>query len=62
MKMEVKCEKLGLRPGEQDYVLELLTKLAYATMSRKNRLQWRIHSILLKLDIIATGIVYVMNG
>ena len=30
MRREVTCEKLGLRPGERDYVLELLAKLVYA--------------------------------
>ena len=28
---EITCDKLGLRPGEQDYVLELLTKLMYSS-------------------------------
>jgi len=31
MRREVSCEKLGLRPGEWDHALELLTRLAYAT-------------------------------
>lgn len=26
---EITCDKLGLRPGKRDYVLELLTKLVY---------------------------------
>ena len=30
MRREVTCEKLGLRPGEQDHVLEVLTQLAYS--------------------------------
>ena len=30
MRREVTCEKLGLRPGERDHALELLTSLAYA--------------------------------
>ena len=28
---EITCDKFGLRPGEQDYVLELLTKLVYSS-------------------------------
>ena len=28
---EITCDKLGLRPGERDYVLELLTKLVYSS-------------------------------
>ena len=28
---EITCDKLGLRPGEQDYVLELLTKIVYSS-------------------------------
>ena len=28
---EITCNKLGLRPGERDYVLELLTKLVYSS-------------------------------
>ena len=31
MRREVSCEKLGIRPGERDHALELLTSLAYAT-------------------------------
>ena len=31
MKREVTCEKLGLRPGERDHALEILTKLAYSS-------------------------------
>lgn len=30
MRREVSCDKLGLRPGERDHALELLTSLAYA--------------------------------
>ena len=32
---EVSCEKLGVRPGEWDHALELLTSLAYATSEEK---------------------------
>ena len=31
MKREVTCEKLGLRPGDRDHALEILTKLAYSS-------------------------------
>ena len=31
MRREISCEKLGIRPGERDRALELLTSLAYAT-------------------------------
>ena len=30
MKPEVTCEKLGLRPGERDHALEMLTQLVYS--------------------------------
>ena len=30
MKREVSCEKLGLRPGERDHALEVLTRLVYS--------------------------------
>ena len=27
---EITCEKLGIRPGERDHCLELITKLLYS--------------------------------
>ena len=32
---EITCDKLGLRPGEQVYVLELLTKLVYSSLEEE---------------------------
>jgi len=35
MRREITCEKLGIRPGERDHTLELLTSIAYATSEEK---------------------------
>jgi len=35
MHREVSGEKLGVRPGERNHALELLTSLAYATSEEK---------------------------
>ena len=36
MRREISCEKLGIRPGEHDHALELLTSLAYMLRQKKN--------------------------
>ena len=35
LKREVTCDKLGLRPGERDHALEILTKLAYSSSAEE---------------------------
>ena len=42
MQREVSCEKLELRPGEQDHALKLLTRLAYATSEEEYSEQYKI--------------------
>ena len=37
---EITCDKLGLRPGERDYVLELLTKLVYSSSEEEYEKQY----------------------
>ena len=38
---EVSCEKLGLRPGERDHALEILTKLAYSASASEYAQHYR---------------------